>query len=602
MILNKKLIKAVKSTGSSEIKIFLLKNKGRIILMLLIAGIVLMNFQPGKIVMGFDNVSPYFSSQTIIDKVLGGEPISFITYNPLLLFVPILSFFRLINIPPWLISQIYIFSSMCFGIFGAAKLTSFILKKRGYQKTDSSSLLGGIFYFTTLVFAWIYNLPNFYFVAAYASIPWITLWLTRAIQKPLETQDINLSAIFEKLTTDIPKKILMLYITILFLQTSLNLVAFASYTFAVIILAVFINASINSQVQIKKLGFLIITCFSGWLLLLQAQIWLSGQTISVFRVFRIYFNNLEANPVMGDITEGITRSTLMRGDLLNTVRFAGSWMELHNINNKPFFRFYDLYNSPLLTIISLIPFFLSVFSLYKPLKDDKIKLLHIPMALGVLFSSKLLLQILPTDSVLSKAFRWNSSKFWPLLLIPMLPLASIGALKIGQYLKSKQAHLQYVYAIVLIQIIFIIPVISGNLFADEIFNRLPDQYFETTEKINSSVYPSKTIYMPLPQELYFYSYEWGYYGSDFLSYMTRGEGTTSGILTYFNNTQLYQSIDEPLTQCNRSQLATILKENNIEHIVFDTNLRAYPDTNSKQMLNCIKDVSSKNSINLIIID
>ncbi|MCB9790656.1 hypothetical protein H6764_01395 [Candidatus Nomurabacteria bacterium] len=534
----------------------------KIIVALILVVIVVTNFQTGKFVMGFDNISPYFGIQPILAKTFDNSARHFVSFNPLVLITPVFSFMRLVGIPPWLISQLFLFGSLIMGVLGAARLTeSFLIRDKSRGRLGYT--LGGLFYLTTLFTYWVFNQPNFLFVAAYASIPWTIRYLSQIISVKIGRKTVL--SYFRN--TSLANKLLHLLVLILFLQTSLNLTAFVTYTFSIIVISVVVSKKVHYNVALKRALLFGGIFFLSWFTLLQLELLVSGNFIFVGSLFLDHITELKGNQLTDTITEGIRSSGYLRGGIVNTILFAGSWMEAHDTTNTLLLQSYTLYNKTAVQIMGLIPFIAGMGSLAflrNGMRNKKLIIgLVAIMILGIFISSRLFLSITEHLPYINIALRWNASKFWPLTVIPLAILPSITIVRIYNRINFKGLLLAAVLAL---QLLYISPILKGDLFSELLVNRLPDRYLLLAESLNNQYKDMRVFYLPTPQIIYMYRYEWGYFGSDFLGYMTNGNLESRGVVSYFYNVDEYNSVEEYFAKCELEKIK------NVDLIIFDTSL------------------------------
>lgn len=594
------MAKTTSKKSQAKSKVTKSKDYPLITLIILVAFVCFINFKPFSHIIGFDNISPYFGLRPILDKTFGNGAEHFISFNPLLLITPIFAFLRLLQIPSWLINQLYLTTSLAIGVFGAAKLSRYIFQRLLPKFASASYLVGGIIYLTTLLTFWIFSQANFLFVAAYAVLPWGVYFMTKAVQKDFIFIRPKIKKV---LSLETLRWIFYLWLGILFLQTSLNLVAFFSYIACILILAYFFNLTLKNKISLKRLVLLPIAIITAWLLLLQLELILSGNFKFIFTVIYDHFHTLQNNPISKDISDSIIESGVLRGDIFSTITFRGGWMEANDLEGELLFQHYDLYNSTLSLMFTIIPLSLILVTLIFPKKrqSGRILIIHILLILGVLLNSGIFLDWIKDVPFISTAFRWNTSKFWPLIVFPLSTLVTLG---VGQiFINSKQKLQKITLGIfILLQIINSYPMFLGQLYSEKLTVSLPSNYSVISNEINSDFADSKILYLPKPQQLYFYTYTWvdwydwgpipgsgykAYFGSDFLGYMTRGDYEEQGIVSYFYNSKLYEKIQEDLVTCNKDKILKTIKNENIDLIILDEDI-VYDDDTPEKMKTCIE--------------
>jgi hypothetical protein len=526
--------------------------------------LLLTNITYGKSIIGYDNYSPYFGFLPILDKVLGGEGNLFVSYVPLFFITPLFSILRTLGIQSWTISNIYIFSSLLIGITGMGVLTRDSLKKINKELDPQISFfIGFLFYLTSLSMVWIFNQPNFLFVAGYASIPWM-------IYYGINIPEFRLKRLSAKHLLLAP---FLIYTVILYLQTALNLVAFFSYTASIIIITLVFISNKSWKLNITKYLGAIGIFFGVFLIVLQIILLFSEKPQTLYSAVNSHLTELKGNDFTGEITDALREAGNNRNTLVNTARSATNWMEISTSNGHRLFGSYTTYESPIFIILGLIPIILALSATYIRPKERNVILLTIIMIVGLLANSRFLIILTEDLGVLHDAFRWPSSKLWPLMIIPMVLLASLSISEINRRLKNNKLNNLIILGLILIQFAYILPAVSGNLVSESLQVEIPNQYYEFAEEFNKTDYTQKVLYLPSPEDLYFYTYEWGYWGSSFTMYMTRGDMIETGLLEYFYSQELYDNANSAIATCNREAIK-ILENAEIDQIFIDNSIKS----------------------------
>ncbi len=502
-----------------------MKLKNTYIILALILVFVIANIRSNYFITGFDNISPYLNSTSILNKTFGNNGELFFAYFPMIFVLPFFEFLKVLNIPLWLINQSYIFICLILGVLGSGYLVRNIINLKDEKKSNTAFLLGGILYLANLTSFWIFNQPNFFFLAAYASIPWLIDWL-----RVIEEKRVN---------NILWLKIVRIISLILFLQTTVNFVSTISYTFAIFIIS-FLTIKQSREGLFRQLKSILIVVLS-FLIVAQLSLFIfaGNREFVLIKIFNSY-SEIRENPLTEKITEDLRASGVIRNNLINNVLFKNSWVETHDIEGKKLFSSLSYYENPIIMILGLIPFLIALTTIIVKDKDtQKLNRLHLVIFLGLILMSATLLKVTDNIPVISEFFRWSGSKFWPLTLIPIIILAT------SKIINSNKNWLTVV--LVITSLIYVLPIFNGNLFAKQLTIQIPSVYFELDKKLESS---KSYYYLPTPSDSYFYTYKFGYFGSEFVPYMTKGDSTTSGILGYFNNYEKYKTLSESLMKCN----------------------------------------------------
>lgn len=493
--------------------------------------------------MGADNASPYFNPIQILSRI---KDTSAVIFGGIVFQVPFLQTLKLIGLTPEVISNIYVFSNFFLGVIGIA----LIIRKQ--TNNFWATILGSLIFITSLFTFFIFSQPNFLFIAAYGSIPMLIYILSR-----------------NKLSWY--HWILLVLFSISFLTTTLNIVAFGLYWFQVLILSQILVKDKNLWKRNLLLGIVTILI---WIATIQIIMAINGDYKPFIVNIYQYTQDLLTNAYMPTVTSGILASE-KTNSIVRTFQFALGWMELHNSSNQPIFEFYSTYRENILyTLLGIIPFLLSLLTIvYK--KSKKYLLLLLVLLLFVLASSGVGMSIIEKIPYLSSGLRWASSKLWPMYVIPITILPSIV---IAQMIKGKKLITKLAILIPLIAIlgIYSYPVLNGHLISQKVLVNVPTEYYNLPTD-------SKILVLPHPQKLYMRDFEWGYYGSDFISYMNSSQ-IVDGANMYEYATE-YEEI-----------LESGVIPSDIRYVMYNTSTEINLDDDQRQKsLELIKDLKPINS-------
>ena len=457
---------------------FLRKNYYLIIITGISLLIIILNFDFSKLVIGLDNASPYFNISDILGRIKGT---SAIIYGGILFQAPFLYLLKVLQLTPEIISNLYLSFNFLLGSIGVALLTKRI------TRSSIASILSSIVLITSLFSIWIFSNPNFLFIASYGTVPLLIYFLSS-----------------EKLI--LRDYIFISVLSILFLTTSLNIVAFLLFTSQIVLIA-FVLSKKNSH--IKRLLIWATGLVLFWLISIQFTMLINrDSSLFIVQIFN-YIRDLVQHPYMDRISSGIIASE-KTNSLLNVANFSTGWMELHDSANSPIFEYYEIYKENIFyTLLGVIPFVLSLLALTVK-KSKKVIGLTTFLLLFLFLSSRFGVSVIEKIPFIKEALRWPSSKLWP---IYVLPLTLLCAITISHLTKLPKIILP----IILISLIlYSYPVLSGNLISSKTEVNIPQEYFNIPRD-------SKILILPSPQKLYMREYNWGYYGSDFISYINNSE-------------------------------------------------------------------------------
>lgn len=513
-----------------------------ILLSIIVSLIIILNAQPNYVIMGLDNASPYFGIGLILERIKGT---SSIIYGGLIYQLPLISILSTIGLSASLISNIYLFLNLITGVIGVYLLVSSLTPKK------LPRFIASIIFLTSLFTIWIFSQPNFLFTAAYGSIPMIIYFLGK--------EDLKLY-----------EYIFLTIFSISFLTTSLNLVAFFLYILQILILVKILSP--KKKISSLLLWTLCIILF--WIISLQIVKLVNGDySFLLVNVFA-YIKDLLNNSTVKEVSKGIIESE-KTNSLVHIFSYSLGWMELHDTANIPIFNFYATYRENLLyLLLGAIPTLTALITVFK-VKSKQVLFLTISLIIFLFISSKYGILIIERIPYISDALRWASSKLWPLFIIPIIALNTIFLSKLSE-LKSKVLIFAFSVLLTISSIVFSIPIYRQNLLSRKTLVNIPKTYFELPKN-------SEILILPEPQSMYMREYDWGYYGSDFLSYINNS--------TFVDQANLYETgmIYNKILETNKVP-------DYIDYILYDKSVQNDKEYNT--LLDGFKDVKSNKQYTL----
>ncbi len=464
---------------SKKLLEYLKTNKTTIFITLLLGFIIGLNIKPGFIIMGLDNASPWFGAEYLTNLIRQAP--SFIEFGPLI-FSPFLWLGYIFNIEPWAISQLVYWGSLISGIAGFYCL---------FPPKSGAKIIGTLLVLGSLATIWIFSQPTYLFLHSFAGIPWAILLLIRNKYTKLEIIGVIIG-------------------TLAFCVTIINPVAFFFYLLIVILIA--------SQISTPILKSRIVVFIVFILLLWQIGISVFKEPTRLLPIdVHIYITQQLQSANNTIATENLRSAEINNNSFVNVARFATGWMELNDINKNRLFEFKLLFqnNIPLVSI-TLIPVLYALYVSLRKGSSNKIGLITI-FAIATLLSSTYFLIIIGNIPLLQSILRWPSSKFWPALTIPIwIILTESLADFFDKSMQTKHITLIRVLIITLL-IIPLFPWLYKDTFPNNLtYVQMPTDYYQ----LKSLPRNSNLIILPEPQTAFFRYYSWGYYGTDFVKYLT----------------------------------------------------------------------------------
>lgn len=478
------------------------------ILLLIIFIVILLNIRPGFVLLGNDNFSPEVNPQLTVARSILSP--AWRTYRALgvasdseqsdIFRSTVFLFFEKIHVPTWIISQGYLF--FCFGmaLFSAGILIESMLKKQ-FPHFKYLRLLGGLFYVFNLLGVWIFFSPVQLFVAAFSFLPFVIF----RILKFGETQNIT-------------NFTLLILASFLFLPSALTatmfLVCFVVICFFCVL---FLMTKRMSAVSlIKTMGiFCIIQLF--WLL--PFIIYVRSNTTA-----------LKDSLIYRKITPTMIENEVRYNTPLNTLLYKYAWLDTKENDSTFSYKYHDWYaNNAVVQTLSYLPLVLALTGalfLLKKKKVEEIGMISICMIgwflikgqnppFGFIFSY--LQDQFPV--YFAQVFRWQSSKFWPLLALSLPFLSTYGAVSIFETIKNKYLRNIILMGIITTLLVYCYPFFKSYLVRDEAYVQVPQEYRQLKDFITKYDSNGRIYAAPEANTLYFRNYSWGFWGSVFLNYL-----------------------------------------------------------------------------------
>lgn len=488
---------------NSAILKFIKSKYPNIIFLLITAIIVLINLRPGFLILGNDNFSPEIDPKLTLTRSLFSP--AWRTHRALgipsdseqadIFRTTLFNIFNFFKTPNWAISQFYIFFTLYVAMWSFSKLAQKVLKQ---EENKILQTFAGIFYISSLLGIWIYFSPVHLFLAAYAFSPLVLLSVKSYVQKP------SPGSMF-----------LIILSSFFFATTGLTATMFIT-AFGTIVL-------FSSTFFITNKGKIKHTLIGLSVVFITNLFW-----ILPFGTYVISnTKDLENSLIYRKITPATIQNEVKYNTALNTLTYKYSWIHTQEEGGLYAFSFRNWYaQNPLSYIFILFPLLLAGASLYFIVKNKRNDLIALPIItfigwffikggnppLGFVFS--FLQKTFPT--YFGQVFRWQSSKFWPLLGLTIPILSSFGFIEIYKKINKKNIYL-IISGILLITNMF--PLFAGSFIRDKAYVKIPDDYYSLAQYLKEED-PNGRIYAsPEANTLYFRNYDWGFWGSVMLNYL-----------------------------------------------------------------------------------
>jgi len=485
---------------------------GKITLTILLFVIVGLAIRPGKFILGNDNYSPELNPTLTLERSLQNP--AWRSYR--ILGVPsdseqadITRSFLFSSLEPvvplWALSQGYVFIAFILGCLSIGFLTNTVLRLKENEQKETLFLISGVFYAMNLVAFWMMYSPLKVFLAGYAFLPFVLWRLILWIRNPH-----SMSAFW-------------LLFAMLFLTTS----AMVPTTFIVesgVILVVLCWELLSNRQRSKKQTIL---AFVG------AVLMVFGTQLFWILPFISYVQTnsgaLQQAYINRALTPGLIENELKFNIFVNTIRYYFSWISISNDDGTAQFVFRDWYlHNRFAQIGSFLPVVFAGIGGLWVLVKKQYKFLWLPIVyvvgcLLIVGSNPpfgfVFMFLQKTIPLFEQVFRWQSSKLYPLMVIPMAVLGGYGVVVFASWVKQRVVRFLLYSAVVVTMCVLFWPYFIGNIVGKESFQTVPTAYFSLQSYLKKNAVTERIFIAPEANTLYFRNHTWGFFGSSFLNYL-----------------------------------------------------------------------------------
>lgn len=475
------------------------------ILILLLLNLVLsfQNYRSGTFLTGWDNLHPEFNPGMNIQRsifavwqeyqglgLLGGMGHASDLVHQIV--VLLLSFLLPIN----LIRYLWTFLMLFLGSLGAYFFTKKILKK-----SNSISLIAGVFYLLNLATAQAFYTPWESFSTFFAALPWLLL------------TSLNF---FEHRSK---KNALILFLTLLLSTPAAYIpTIYLSFIFTLLIMAIVIGIGKKHLFRnLTKLGIFIFLVNAFWAIPFAYFTLTNSKTVVDAKINQMATETIFLqNKEFGNISDVM----LLKGFWFNDVdpNKAGNFTYLLSPWRSYFANFHT-------DLIGFVLFAVIILGLIKAFKSKKRTELSI--AILFIFSFVMLSTNTPPfswiDEVFRKiplfeqAFRFPFTKFSTVTSFAYALLFALGIELIAEKLGKRSLYFLLPISYILIAI-FTFPMFDGHILYDKERLEIPKEYFQLFDYFKGQDQNARIANFPQYQFWGWNFYSWGYGGSGFLWY------------------------------------------------------------------------------------
>jgi len=508
-----------KLVSVQKIKKFLTTRYPQILLILILILISILSLRINKHIISNDNYSPELNPKLSFSRYLqspawrGYRVLGFASESEQSdlfrsgIFIALETF-----LPSWLIGQFFYLLSILIGSLSIGSLTKKLIKKSKLKEYSNwAYLISGIIYFSTLWTMWLLYQNMAPYISNFAFLPLLLLCIYRYIDK-------------EK----VKNAFLLFIVSILFSSTFVIATLFIVDFIFIFLFTVFIllNKTDSFKDFLKRglstLGIFLITQLFWILPFIHYTLSASGDIIDSYTNRTITASVIDLETEM----QTISNSARLYNRTLFDMKDDAYVFPMAEVFNS-----YDFYK-----VLGLLPGFFAVLGLIFGLIKKNYKLLFwVLIALASLFLIKVLnppfaslFKFMQENIPLFKqVFRWPFSKLGLIYLISISILSTFGIIYFAHFLSSfvnrkflkRFLTLSFFVLVIVFQLIYSEYLFVGHTFPKRATVSIPQEYSELGDYLKEEDSTGRIYYAPPSNNNYFREYEWGFWGSQFISYI-----------------------------------------------------------------------------------
>lgn len=558
-----------------KLKTLLKQNYGYILLIIFLTTVSILSFIPGKYTLSNDNYSPELNPSLTVERSIlspawrsyrvlgfGSESEQADIFRS--------GFFGILDtfLPTSALGQVYYLLCLFVGSIFIAKLSQRIaLNYRNTRKHNQLIvLLAGVVYMTTLWTVWVFYQNMGPYITNFGFFP------------------LLLYSTYRYLEVTSAKNALFLFLSaILFTAASVITTVFVANMLFFFFFVLFFSAEKGKTFKpiLKKFVF-------TFLIVLTTQL---------FWILPFIFYTFTASQglVESFVNRGITTSVLdlesQMQDPINSARLysriltdSGGQDVLFGMGEE--YLIYDFYK-----VFGLFPAIFSLLLIPFAIFKKKYLLLFFPLfAVGTWFFIKVtnppfgFVFVWFQDNIplFKQVFRWPMSKFGNIFLINLSIASSFGFIIFLQFLSSfsknkfvKKALLFVpVFLLIFIQLLYAEFLFTGKLFSEVSLVEVPQEYYSLKEYLEQNDSKGRIYYAPPSNNNYFRQYDWGFWGSQFISYiipnpvmdLSLAIGSDSGEKAMLDIANIFRSAD-------KEKFLNLMQRYDIKYLLVDESVQ-----------------------------
>ncbi len=557
-----------------QISKFLERRFPEILLILLLLLICILSIQPGKYLLSNDNYSPELNPTLSVSRYLespawrGYRVLGFASESEQAdvfrsLFYVVFNLF----LPSWLISQLFYFVSLVVGSICIATLLRALVKKSKLKRYSNwGYLLGGITYFTTLWSMWLFYQNMAPYIVNFGFLPLLLLFVYRYSRQ------------------DNAKYLILILLSCILLTPTFVIATLFIIDFIFIFsFTIFVNFT-SRYGRRREMKNILITIV---IFLLTQLFWILPFIHYTFTNSSDIINSYTNRSITSNVIDLESDSQT----LINSARFYNRSL-FEKDGERDLFVMSDLYLTyDFYKVLGLFPAIFSIIALIFGLTKKNFKLLFWGViGLVSLFLIKVhnppfgevfrwLQESVP---LFKQVFRWPFSKLGQIYLICITVLSTFGYIYLTRFFASfiEKKFLKRTFILVsfvsmcIMQLIYSEYMFRGDTFADRAMVDVPKRYFELNEYLKENDPTGRIYYAPPSNNNYFREYEWGFWGSQFISYILPnpvmdissavGSDVGEDAMLRISNVVRSEKKDEFLSLMNRYDVRYVLFDGSID--------------------------------------
>ena len=553
------------------------------LLFLICLVIISQAYVPGTWLSGWDTLHPEFDFLLNIKRQIFGvfreeQGLGAVAAHSHMADLPRTLFLWLssVVIPQNLLRFFYIALCLPIGVLGTYFfIKNIILENLEKRLKESFAFLGALFYLFNLGTLQHFYVPFEMFTAAYAFIPWLFLTASN----------------FLKLHT---KKNLLYFSLVTLLAAPMAyapLLWYAVFGSLFLYLLFFIRQSKKHVLVLISLTLLI----NSFWILPNLYFLLSGSAALV--------PEARINKIFSDEAFLYNQSYGSLNDALIYKNFLFDWTALSS--NSNFDYLLAEWKNYLTPLVSSIGYFVSAIALLglffikkiKNKSDDFTKALIAPIILSLIF---LINSSFPFDylfsylrdnfSIFREAFRFPFTKFSLILMFGFSVFFALGNYFIYSLFSKVNRMRKFLNSLLITQvitlsaflIIYMFPFFNGELISSKMFVKIPQEYFQTFNYLNSQDENLRVSFLPVHSFWGWVYYDFGFQGAQFVTFGIK-QPVMDRDWDRWNpaNEQYYKEFSYAVYSQNPQLLKKVLDKYKLGFLIVDENIIA-PDANEYQ--------------------